>query len=75
MAERKTFTPTEKQKMLLSIQTQEGLRITGMFIDNCRDLARTQQKGGGGLVHQSIFDIPCIKLNSLKKGEGRRGAE
>ena len=27
-----------------------------------RDLARTQQKGGGGLVHQSIFHIPCIPL-------------
>ena len=24
------------------------------------DLARTQQKGGGVLVHQNIFDIPCI---------------
>ena len=28
-----------------------------------RDVARTRQKGGGGgLVHQSIFDIPCIPL-------------
>ena len=29
---------------------------------NYVDLARTQQKGGGDLVHQSIFDIPCIPL-------------
>ena len=45
-----------------------------------RDLARTQQKGGGGLVHQSIltflaFHCNHIKLNSPKKGGGRRGAE
>ena len=45
-----------------------------------RDLARTQQKGGGGLVHQSIltflaFHCNHIKLNTPKKGGGRRGAE
>ena len=27
-----------------------------------RDLARIQQKGGSDLLHQSIFDIPCIPL-------------
>ena len=37
----------------------------------CRDLARTQQKGGGGLVHQIIFDIPCIPHETkLTKGGG-----
>ena len=45
-----------------------------------RDLAlELGQKGGGGLVHQSIltflaFHCNHIKLNSPKKGGGRRGA-
>ena len=37
----------------------------------CRDLARTQQKGGGGLTFLA-FHCNHIKL---KKGSGRRGAE
>ena len=32
--------------------------LTGYRIQS----TRTQQKGGVGLVHQSIFDIPCIPL-------------
>ena len=34
----------------------------GVIVQVCRDLARTQRKGGGGVVHQSIFDTPCIPL-------------
>ena len=38
-----------------------------------QDLARTKQKGGGGLVHQSIFDIPCIPLNHIKLNSPKEG--
>ena len=32
MQERQGFTPAEKELMLLSRETREGLRITGMYI-------------------------------------------
>ena len=49
----------------------ETLLVTCLFL--WEDLARTQQKGGGSLGHQSILTFLCnhIKLDSPKKGGGR----
>ena len=63
---------TKYEVCLLGTSEIQGAKALGSY------LARTQQKGGGGLVHQffeSIFDIPYIPLNSPKKGGGRREAE
>ena len=40
-----------------------------------RDLARTQQKGGGGLAFLTFLAFHCnhIKLNSAKNGGRRKG--
>ena len=48
-----------------------------MRYDACPTSSGTQQKGGGGLVYQTFLAFHCnhIKLNSPKKGGGRRGAE
>ena len=66
--------------VLASLVIDHGLPQSGSAQPFTRDLARTQQKGGGGLVHQIIltflaFHCNHIKLNSPKKGGGRRGAE